>query len=220
MPVDSNVIQQGPIFFDKEKHEYWHENGTRLASVSRVINAIYPKKSWDETRGTEREWYVENARIRGERVDQYLSEYVTSGTVSTVPGERQDVIERVGITTRILDQAYGACYIEAQQIVYSLDDGVAGTVDFSVNQFWAIVDLKCCYSTEKSWKLQIGAYSTYSSCQHAGVIHVSPSVYRKEGGVYIPYDVEECKAIWKRGIAWYKTMQRLTHGEKEKGTDL
>lgn len=210
-PVPDQVID-GDILFRQKDHTYWHmPTGQELTPVSRVIQAVYPAKSWD---GVDRS-VVDNARIRGERVDAYLAHYIRNGRVDTTPGERRDVIQRLKIAIDLLDGTYGAHFMEPQKIVYDLEDGVAGMVDISVDHFYAIVDLKCCYATEPSWKLQIGAYATYSRCSEAKVIHISPSVYKQDGGEVIPYDVEECKLIWHRAILWYRTMQRLTNGEKK-----
>ena len=195
-----NIIQQGPIQFDPTTHQYLHvPSRKKLTSVSNIISTIYSTKSWDKADPE----VVENARERGVAVDRHMSTYVREGTV-TVDGESEDVLNRVIIAHRIYEEHFGGLQAESQKIVFSVEDGIAGTLDFWVDRK-IIVDLKNTYSIEKSYILQIGAYAEYCPVapKRCGVIHVSPKVYR-EGGRWIEYDGDTCRKYWRKAVQWWK----------------
>ena len=200
---------QGDIRFRHADHSYAHvTTGKKLEAVSHVISTIYSTKSWDGVDPA----VVDNARRRGGSVDQYLSEYIRNGTV-TIAGESDEVSQRICIAQSVFEDQFGGLAADSQRIVYSLDDGIAGTLDFWVDNR-IVVDLKNTYSTEHSWVLQLGAYVTYApkKPERCGVIHVSPKVY-KEGGRWIEYDPVSCSLIWKDAVYWWKRTRNLTkHG--------
>jgi hypothetical protein len=194
------------VRFDAEAHRYFL--GSReLKSVSAIIRTVYSPKSWD---GVDPD-VVEKARDRGERVDKYLSAYVGAGNVIIPYGESDDVKERFEIAARLWDQAYpNGIAVHVQHIVYSEEDGIAGTADFLVDGE-TIVDLKNTYRPEHSWKLQIGAYSAYSGATNARVLHISPKVH-PSGGTWLKYNVADCKAIWQDAVKWYKRTLEMERG--------
>lgn len=200
---------QGDIRLREHDHTYWHvPTGKQLTSVSEVIRVVYAAKSWNGVDPA----VVEHARLRGSAVDRYISEYVQRGSIH-IAGESSEVCERVVIAQRLFEREFSGLPAEPQRIVHNLDDGVAGTIDLWVdNRF--LVDLKCTYSTEHSWVLQLGAYATYAPSvpERIGVIHVSPKVYA-DGGRWIEYDPVACRAIWNDAVYWWKRTKNLTqHG--------
>src|SRR6266704_119705 len=166
-----NLIQQGDIQFNPDTHEYFHVPTRRkLLSVSEVIRIVYATKSWDGVDPA----IVENARIRGTLVDHYMSTYIRDGSV-IIEGESADVTNRIKVAHYFYESLFFAMPAEAQVIVYSLADGVAGTMDVWVDRR-IIVDFKSTYSIEHSWVLQLGAYAEYAPVapERAGIIHISP----------------------------------------------
>lgn len=196
-----------------EHHRYWFGR-KELASVSSVVKTVYAKKSWD---GVD-EAIIENARDRGIKVDDYIAEYIRTGRVSIQPGERQDVIDRVIIAVRLLEENYRYRRSAiAQRIVFNLGFGVAGTADIEIDED-TVIDLKSTYQPEVDWKLQIGAYAFLGGYKKAAIIHVSPKFYKNErGGKLLHYDVDECIGWWSKALQWWtdtKLMEK--HGQKEK----
>jgi hypothetical protein len=202
--LETDIIQDG-IRFRSRDHSYTHiETGVRLASVSEVISTVYAKKSWD---GVSPE-IVETAKIRGIAVDYWMTRYLREGSI-TIEGESYDVRDRVNVAVRIFESQFAGLQAETQKIVFSLDDLVAGMVDFWIDGR-IVVDLKNTYSTEKGWLLQLGAYCTYvpQPVERCGVLHVSPKVY-KQGGMWIEYDVELCRSYWRAAVEWWKLTRQF-----------
>lgn len=193
---------QGDIQFKDADHSYTHlPTGKKLTPVSRVIETVFSTKSWD---GASPE-VVENARWRGVEVDNYLTEYLRLGEV-TIPRdseEDQDVANRVMVASRIYEAEFLGLPVEPQWIVYNLEHGIAGTLDFWIDSR-IIADLKSTYQAEKAWTLQLGAYAEYAPrpVERAGIIHVSPKVY-PSGGVWMEYDVEACRRYWRKAVEWW-----------------
>ena len=172
--------------------------------MSEVIRIVYATKSWDGVDPA----IVENARIRGTLVDHYMSTYIRDGSV-IIEGESADVTNRIKVAHYFYESLFFAMPAEAQVIVYSLTDGVAGTMDVWVDHK-IIVDIKSTYSIEHSWVLQLGAYAEYAPIapERAGIIHISPKTY-KNGGKWLEYDVERCRRYWRNAVAWWKESQTL-----------
>jgi len=205
-------IVQGDVRFREHDHTYIHvPTNTKLASVTKVINTIYSPKSWDNADPA----VVENARVRGEAVDRYISEYIREGRVQ-IEGESPDVQRRVVSAVAIFEEQFAGLPAESQVIVHSLEDGVAGMMDVWVNRK-IVVDLKNTYSIEKSWILQIGAYAEYAPepPERAGIIHINPKIY-KNGGMWIEYDVGGCRRYYRKAVEWWKETQKFTTKQKEK----
>lgn len=208
---------QGDIRFRDLDHSYTHiPTGKKLTSVSRVISTVYSIKSWD---GVKPE-IIENAKLRGIAIDRLLSEYVRERVLSLNPvdpydEEALDLRLRILTAHRIWEDEFSGLPAEPQLIVYNLVDGIAGTMDFFVDRR-VVVDLKNTYSKEPgSWALQIGAYCSYAPApvERAGIIHISPKVYTKDGGRWLEYDVDECRKYWRMAVEWWKETQ-LMKGEK------
>jgi hypothetical protein len=201
---------QGEILFRESTHEYFHQpTGRKLASVSSVISTVYNLKSWDGVDPA----VVENARVRGSAVDAYMASYVRNQRLEIL-NELADVTERVVIAHRVWEQEFHGLPAEPQLIVYSLEDGVAGTMDFFVDRR-VVVDLKNTYSKERGWILQLGSYCDYAptKAERAGIIHVSPKTYPK-GGAWIEFDVAECRRYWRMAVSWWKETKTMK-GEKK-----
>lgn len=203
----SCCLIQGDIRYCDREHSYTHiPTNRKLESVSNVIRTVYNKKSWD---GVE-EAVIENARIRGSRVDQYFADYLRTGYVEIPEGERIDVIERMVIAHRIFEGTYADRKSgRSQVIVYSLEDGIAGTADIVVDDH-IVVDLKATYSPEVSWILQIGAYATYLPADEAAIIHASPKFYKKiGGGKLIKYNADYAKQLWASAVKWWHEINEV-----------
>ena len=201
------------IRFCEPHHRYWFGD-RQLASFHSVLNAIYPQKQAEL--GKIDPVTLEHARERGLRVDRYCSEYAPSGNVRIDPGEWQEVVERVRIFVNWFEiRKPGVRGV--QQIVYSLDDGVATTKDFDFT--WddkaVICDLKCTYSLDWTWKAQLGCHARYSVCGTDGlyyflyILHINPKLYAKSGGFrLLPYDRTECLRIWDAAVAWWRELPK------------
>jgi len=137
-----------------------------------------------------------------------MSAYIRDGTV-VIEGESADVTNRIKVAHYLLETYFFAMPAEAQVIVHSLADGVAGTMDVWVDRR-IVVDIKSTYSIEHSWVLQLGAYAEYAPVapERAGIIHISPKTY-KNGGQWIEYEVAECRRYWRQAVAWWKESQKL-----------
>lgn len=190
-------------------HKYWY-GGRELASVSSVIRTVYNKKTWD---GVD-EAVVENARIRGSLVDDYFSEYLRTGFVDIPEGERMDVLDRVIIAHKLFKKHFGDIAAIPQVIVFSLEDGVAGTVDIDCDDL--AIDLKATYSPEPSWILQLGAYIKYKGAKRGAILHVSPKLYKNNGGgKVIHVDADEAVKLWDDALVWWKRTKDLENAIKK-----
>lgn len=201
MSILETDIVQGEVRYRDSDHSYIHvPTGKKLTAVSDVIRTVYSTKSWDGVN----EDVVEAARIRGAAVDKYMAEYIRSFAVTIDSEESRDVANRVQVACRIWEEEFSGLPAEAQRIVYSIADGIAGTMDFWVNDD-TVVDLKSTYSVERSWILQLGAYADMAPAlaMRAGIIHISPKVYPK-GGVWMEYDVNACQIYWRKAVEWWK----------------
>ena len=180
--------------------------GKPLVSVSRVIDAVL-KKSWDGVDPAT----VENAAERGRRVEQYATTLFRDGYVEMPVGERTDVEERMEVVYRWWER-HRPRLLAAQEVVWSEDDGVAGTLDFILEMDdgvleW-LVDMKCTAQPEASWALQVGAYCELS--RHSGpsaVLHINPKY--KEGYIWRVYDTAQVKRQWRAALAWFKVLTEL-----------
>lgn len=209
----SDVLVQGDIQFNRVTHEYLHlPTKKKLTSVTTVVKAVYNKKSWD---GVD-ESVVENARERGIKVDDYIAEYMTTGVVTMPEGERQDVVDRVIIAHKLIEENYGnriSC--EPQKIVYNLDLGIAGMCDLPIDN--EVVDLKVTYSPEVDWAFQIGAYAEMGDYASCAILHISPRFYKDTvGGRLLRYDVEQCKGWWREAVAWWLRTKEIENAQRKK----
>ncbi len=191
------------IHYCSTDHTYVHlPTKRKLTSVSKVIQCVYSTKTWDGVDPS----IIENARRRGDAVDKYMSQYIRERRV-VVEGEQSDVIERLKIAHRIWEQKFSGLKAQPQKIVFSLEDGIAGTIDFLI-EGEIVADLKCTYSREHAWVLQLGAYLTYSDAHRGGVIHISPRTY-PDGGTWIEYNPDTCRHYWKMALAWWKETRSM-----------
>lgn len=193
----------GDIRYCATDHTYLHvPSNQQLTSVSHLTQVVYSTKSWDGVDPA----IVENARRRGEAIDKYMADYVRYRTV-TVSDESSDVVDRLILAHRLWESLFGGRPAEVQKIVFNLDDGIAGTMDFYVEPS-IVVDLKCTYYSETAWILQLGAYAEYSNAERCGIIHVSPKVYR-EGARWLEYDPVLCREYFRKAVAWWKETKAM-----------
>ena len=186
-------------YCDAHHRYFWGDQ--RLTSVSAVISACYPKKSWD---GVDMA-VIEHARERGIRVDRLLTEYVATGNVVVPAGEWSEVIDRFERAMSWWDRTVGYTLqgpIQTQKILYSQLDGVAGTADFVIGD--TVIDLKNTAQLEKSYALQLGSYALYSGSRSCAVLHVT-----KDSCKLVSYDAAKCIEYWKSCVQWYRAMEEL-----------
>lgn len=197
------------IRFCKPCHRYWIDT-RELTSVSAVIDRIFKKKSWSDAAEKDpvTAFNVLNARERGERIDKYLERFVITGELDIDEDERADVVQRLDMiipwwNSHMPEDAV----ITPQKVVYSEEDGVAGTMDFLIDDGeggGTVMDLKNTYSPEKAWALQVGAYMTYADAGQGSVLHVT-----KDRIFLIKYDPSACIRIWEQAMDWWKAIQEI-----------
>ncbi len=188
------------IRFCAEHHRY-HFGDKQLVSVTQVIRTLYPTDYSMVDPAV-----LEKARIRGVLVDRYFCEYLKSGRVDVPQEEREDVKERLKILIPWWDNSGFEIY-DVQQIVFSKNDGVAGTLDIAVitkQGKCGVLDLKAVSSLQKSYQLQLGAYLSYSGADEAGIVHVTKDKCR-----LVHYDAETCKRQWRAIVTAYNVIQEL-----------
>lgn len=181
-----------------EHHRYWVSD-RRLASVSSVTESVLPTDWTKIPRDV-----LDNAKDRGVTVDAWFCEYLRTGTVNLpVPRvkDREEYLER-------LIAWWNKSGLEAdtiQEAVFSLDDGVAGTLDFRCGD--TIVDLKCVASLRPAYELQLGSYVHYhpdAKVRKAAILHVT-----KTGVKLVPYDAHRAVERWKTAVSWWRVKQQL-----------
>lgn len=196
------------IILEPETHTYSDDQTGRIyTSVSRVIEDVYPRKSWDGVNPA----VIQNANERGKRVESYFNEYILTGRTAIQPGEREDVTDYV---TRLLEwwEESGMVANSVQRIVSDEEYGIAGTIDILAAVIshsrvsGMIVDLKCVSQLQKAYKLQLGAYVEMSGADAptVGLLHVTKKKVR-----LVEYDAEECADLWRVARSWWLAKQRL-----------
>lgn len=196
------------ITLDRDTHTYSDDQTGRIyTSVSKVIEDVFPRKSWDGVNPS----VIQNANERGVRVEAYFNEYVLTGRTTIEAGEREDVTDYV---SRLLPwwEESGMVAEHIQQIVSDEESGIAGTVDILaafpslslVCQM--VVDLKCVSQLQKAYKLQLGAYADMSGADAptVGLLHVTKKKIR-----LVEYDSQECTELWRVARSWWLAKQRL-----------
>lgn len=197
--------EKRPDIFRCEHHRYWR-NGVEYTSVSRVISAVYPKKSWDGVDPS----VIANARERGERVDKYLTTYIETGSVTPDEIERVDVRERLDCVIEYWNKHLLGLPFKAKQIVYSDKWKIAGETDFlCMADGGIVIDLKNTAQIERSYALQVGAYRSLASVELGGILHVNPRVYKREGGCRFVMTPAECVEWWENAVRWWQSLQAM-----------
>ena len=198
---------------------YWKVQ-RRFTSVSNIIHTVLPTDYSAVDAAV-----LENARVRGQFIDIYFSEWLTSPDVMLSPLEFRELItpdftrdtyknavehaEDTRVRLERLLAWWGSSQLKAthvQHIVHSDADGVAGTFDFGTEE--KIIDLKCVSQLQPSYALQLGAYLAMDEqkfpLRDPAVLHVT-----KDKIKLIPYDGKKCKRQWQSAAAWYFTLQEL-----------
>lgn len=192
------------ITLDHATHTYSDGSDRTWVSVSRVIDTVM-KKSFEGVDPA----VLANAAERGQKTERYCEEILRTGGCTMPAGERQDVQDRVEAFYHWYSEKTPT-FIDAQRIVSSEADCVAGCLDFLLSDIDAlcVVDLKCTASPEKSWALQIGAYMTYCpEARTCAVLHLNPKY--KSGWIWREYDPLIVKSQWASALNWYKTLVSL-----------
>jgi len=182
-------------------HHRYFWGDRELLAVSKILYELIPG-TYD---GVDPD-VVENAKIRGIAVDKHFSEALRTGTVTIAPGEREDVKERLGRLIQWWNHNEFEL-IDVQKTVFSIEDGVAGTMDLKAkrqDQIW-ILDLKVVYGLTPRYGLQLGGYAAYDDVVDAvGIIHVDKRSVR-----LVPYSIEKCRQQWRAAVTWFKTLRSL-----------
>src|SRR5881396_3277268 len=178
--------EQAEIF--RCPHFRYFKGKKEFVSVGRVIKTLLPPAYEGVVPAV-----LEHARIRGERVDAYFSEYLRSGTVTLNAGEWQEVLSYLEKLINWWDKQ-NLHATEVQKIVYSESDGIAGTLDIRTSD--AILDIKCVFTLQSNYGLQLGGYlymlRNGQSTPNAGVIHVT-----KNGVRLVDYPAAKCAEQWE-----------------------
>src|SRR5438876_7239342 len=180
-------------------HFRYFKGKKEFTSVGRVIKTLLPP-AYDGVDPA----VLEHARIRGERVDAYFSEYLRSGTVTLNAGEWQEVLNYLERLINWWDRQ-NLHATEVQKIVYSESDGIAGTLD--IRTTGAIYDVKCVSQCQPAYALQLGGYALYADSKNlpdVGIIHVT-----KNGVRLVNYTALHCAEQWANAVAWYQTLKEL-----------
>lgn len=201
-----SVRERDRLYFCEEHHRFWR-NDKQLASVTQIIKACWPVKP--DFAGAQPD-VLENARDRGTRLDEIVTEYIQRGTVTIPANDRKDAKELFRKAKEWVDQAPE---IQCQRIV--ADDEVAGILDFLVCGN-CIVDLKGSYNLEAYYPVQIGGYIELFEAQEkkqveaCGILHVTERFPRAK---WVPLDVNECREDWRTlRRSWQMAKRRLAGG--------
>ncbi len=199
------------IRFCAEHHRYFYGD-RRLASFSQMLRTVYPQKQAELEKIPPE--VLEHARERGIRVDRYASEFLLTGEVTIDTGEWQEVQDRTGFFVDWCERVRPEVR-SVQEIVYSLEDGLAATMDFRLVLDHApiIVDMKNTASPDWTWKVQLGCHARYSGLANVYVLHVNPGLYKKTGLKLIPYDLLECVTMFEAALAWWKVLKVVQKNE-------
>lgn len=192
-------ITSPDVRFCEEHHKY-AIGKKELVSVSKLIASVYSRKTWD---GVDPR-VIESARERGQAVDAYVSDYLTTGSVSVMAGEREDVIQRLDHVIRWIDKNLPSNMpAVVHKIVYSATDGVAGTFDFRVDD--TIYELKVVSELQPSYKIQLGAYAQYSDgVRNVAILHVTKKECKR-----VEFDREQCVGLFLGALVWYEQIREM-----------
>lgn len=179
-------------------HRYW-QGDRELYAVSKVIRTVWPvKRDFDAAPPD----VLEHARERGVRVDTYFQYYLTTGTVTTEPGEWDEVLNLLKMLVRWWDK-HGRDDIKPQVI---RSDGVyAGTPDFyAPGVIW---DLKCTYNLETTYDIALGGYASMGAgpIKEMGILHAAK---RFKEVRFVPLDIQRCMSDWNVCEEMFQLVQR------------
>ncbi len=192
------------IQFNAEDHSY-RDGDREYISVTKLISTVIRK----DIDGVDPA-VLANAAERGIRTEAYATEILKTGGCAVMPGERQDVLDRVECFYRWYEDVKPE-FIAAQKIVHDDTNGIAGQLDFWLGlggKSW-LVDMKCTANPEASWRLQVGGYAEMCG-NHAdvvGVLHVNPK-YAK-GWIWREYDSFIVRSQWRAAVEWWKVLKSL-----------
>jgi hypothetical protein len=199
-----------------EHWTYWLGD-RRMESVSRVIKTLCPA-DYSKVDPI----VLEVARLRGQFVDTYFSEWLQDPHGVEHPGRVHRIIadqfprdheenaaDTVCRIMALMDwwKASGLKATAVQKTVFSESEGIAGTFDLATED--TIIDLKCVSKLQPNYSLQLGAYLQMESDdwlnKGAAILHVT-----KEKVRLVKYDPMRCLAQWRSAVNWYSTLKELT----------
>jgi hypothetical protein len=198
-------------------HHKYFMGTDRFDSVSSVIKTCMPPL-YDTVDPA----VLENARVRGQLIDKYFSEYVMGEDLATLD-EFQEIIEpffrqdqykkpdqhadncrlRLEALLNWWERHHVTSRVVTQQIVFDEQKKVAGTLDLEMGE--AIYDIKVVSKLQPTYKLQLGAYASMRGASEVGIIHVGSD---KVG--LVRYPVDACVRDWESCFSWFDTRRRLT----------
>lgn len=193
------------ITLDPVEHRYSDETGRQYTSVSRIIEACYPEKTWADAPIAR----IEHARERGIAVEAYFNQYLLTGTVDVPAGENED---RLDYLERLIkwwesNQFAGipSGHFGVQEIVSDKLNLIAGSIDLllkrvGVREKRTVIDIKCVAELQKSYELQLGAYADFSAADECGCLWVS-----KKAVKWVPFDAARAIERWRCAKSWYLT---------------
>lgn len=171
-------------------HRY-SRNGKELTSVSKVIRDTWPLKPDFSKADPET---LEKAKQRGILVDAFLTQYIRGQNEFIPAGTREDIIDEGKELYRKLKAWWGDTWPSTQAQVILANDEMAGTCDIMSHRK-GILDLKCSYDIEASYRLQLGLYALLAFEQYGqmppalGIIHVTKRFAQPK---LIELNVQEC----------------------------
>jgi hypothetical protein len=145
------------------EHHHIYRGDVRLTSVGRIVRQFFPISPDIPPEK------LENARLRGESVDQLFSAYVI-GKLDRIPaGTRVDVCN---LLTKLITWFNRQNFKKVESQVLIGDDEVGGVADLIFDDM--IVDLKATYDVSDSHKLQVAGYVDVTGHKDVGaVLHVT-----------------------------------------------
>lgn len=203
---------------DELTHVY-HIDGKPLTSVTNIIREVWPVTPAHEQAPLS---VLENARVRGERVDYWTGRYAeTDGEIDIE--DKDDVVQRMDIFHDWW-QIEKPHFIGQQVTVWN--DHACGRLDLLLK--WkgckSLIDVKCTYEPQQTWPLQVGGYSDLlddgEPVKRIGTLHINPrfEVGKKYQGVrcnqpgivWRAYEVSKAQQWWRNTLAFWLTVQEIS----------
>lgn len=173
----------------------------QLIGVGRVTSAIMPVDYSGINPAV-----LENARLRGQFVDEKFCQWLDTGTVTIDAGVQADWLDRLERLVTWWERSGLTC-IQTQKVLMDDTKQYVGICDFVVtrNGLPAILDLKNTSKVEPTHRLQLGAYCEFDRCDAAGILHVT-----KDNVRLVELAAYQCREDWRTVKAAYEVVQRLS----------
>ncbi len=233
MTCTCQTVEAVPVIrLCQDHHCYWYGD-QRRTSISGVMKRVWPvKPSWDSQDTPDSvKRKVENARERGQQVDEMFSQWVV-GNLKVLPptingaGRRDDAVERL---SALMDwwnsRPFGEVnYVATQKIVH--DDELAGTIDLVLNCGEYILDLKNTSSIETTHSLKLGAYADLHQRMHGrkvrviGDIHVTKKRDEPVKVKFREYELSIALNEWQKVREFWSLVRRKTKAAQNAEIDM